>query len=195
MNELQVVDGIDPRSLIEPNEVYVSWSEVGLLAQEVVLQLVPRIEKLGPFDTIVAIKHGATHFVSLVERVLDHNKVAYARLRREETGLSERDSPSPKIVYFPSDEDLRDKNVGLFDEVWETGKSNVRAQHRIMDASPRSLTTITLHFKSECNIFPERKPDIFAAEIDPRYRLYPWELWERVMQARVRKMQAVAVVA
>lgn len=195
MDELQVVDGIDPRSLIEPNEVYVPWAEVGLLAQEVAIPLSQQIEKFGPFDTMVAIKHGATNMAALLERVLPHTRVRYAKLRRKESGLTVVNSPPPEIEYFPADEDLRDQNIALYDEVWESGKSAIRAEHRILEANPRHLTIVTLHFKRECNIYPQRQPDVFGEEIDSRYRLYAWELWERVMQARIKKMQSAAVVA
>ncbi|MBI4090275.1 MAG: phosphoribosyltransferase [Candidatus Kerfeldbacteria bacterium] len=195
MHELEVVDGIDPRSLIEPNEVYVPWAEVGLLAQEVGLKLASHIDKFGPFDTIVAIKHGATCMAALLERTVPHGMLRYAKLRRRETGLTVVESPAPSIDYFPEEKFLRDKNVAIFDEVYETGKSSTRARHTAEESEPRSVTVVTLHYKPECNIFPFCKPDIYGAEIDPRYRCYPWELWERVMQARINKMQvAIAVV-
>ncbi len=195
MKELEIVDGIDPRSLLEPNEVYVPWAEVGFLAQEVAIPLSQQIEKFGPFDTMVAIKHGATNMAALLERVLPHTRVRYAKLKRRESGLTVADSPPPEIEYFPANEDLEDQNVALYDEVWESGKSAVRAEHRILEANPRRLTIVTLHFKPACSIFPGRKPDIFGAEIDPRYRCYPWELWERVMQARIKRLKEAAAVA
>jgi len=195
MLELKPVDGIDPRSLLQPDEVYVPWVEAGLLTQEVGLQLDINIQKFGPFDTMVAIKHGGTYGASLLERTVPHGMLRYAKLKREETGLTVVDAPPPAIEYFPEDALLRNKRVLLFDEVWESGKSAIRAEHRIMESDPRSLVIVTLHFKPECNIFPLRKPDIFGAEIDKRFRCYAWELWERVMNARIalRRGSTVAV--
>lgn len=198
MRELEIVDGIDPRSLIEPNEVYVPWAEVGLLAQTVGLKLWNWIEAYGPIDTIVAIKHGATNAAALLERNIPHGKLTYAKLRRPKTqpsGLSIADAPPPVIEYFPDDTDLTGKVVGLVDEVWESGSSGWVAGERILLARPKTLVKAVLHLKRACVVEKYGMPDIYGEEIDPRYRLYPWELWERVMLARIKRMKESVTVA
>lgn len=192
LHEFDVVDGIDPQNLIEPDEVYVPWAEAGHLAHLVVLQLMPIVAKFGPFDTILAIKHGGTSSASLIERVVPHGVVTYARLKRVESKLSVRDSPPPRIIYFPGSEFITDQSILVWDEVWESGKSGVRVHQEIETMNPRSVHFASLHFKPACNIY-ERKPDVFGQEIDARYRCYPWELWERMMKALIDRAQAQLV--
>ena len=194
MDEFAIVDGIDPRSLIEPDEVYVPWAEAAHLAHEVVLKLMPIVEKFGPFDTIVAIKHGGTSSASLIERVIPHGVVRYARLKRAETKLTERDSPSPTIVYFPDEADIADKRVLGWDEVWESGKSGIRVIQELERLGARSIEFATLHFKPECNHFG-RTPTVYGAEIDRKYRCYPWELWERMAKARLDRAKVLLTKA
>ncbi len=198
MKELEIVNGIDPRTLIKPDEVYVPWAEVGLVAQEAGLKLASWIEAHGPIDTIVAVKHGGTEGAGLIERVIPHGKLTYAKLRRVKTqasGQSVADAPPPEVEYFPDDADLTGKTVCLFDEVHESGSSGWAAGQRILAAGPKELVKVVLHYKPQCALEKYGAPDIIGAEIDPRYRLYPWELWERVMNVRIARMKSLATVA
>ncbi len=193
---MDTVHGLEVRELIRDDEVLVSWEEFVELAIALALQLSVYTTKYGPFDYIVAIKHGATTLSALLERVLEHERIGYARFKRLEEGLTLADSPPPKIVSFPSTEDFRDQRVLVLDEVWESGKTMIRAIHQIEESEPRLVVMAVLHFKADCNIFPQQKPDCCGRVIDRRYRLYPWELFERIvrtLQKRIPEPQAAAV--
>lgn len=179
----------DPVTLLKEGEVPVTWDEAADLAERVVLQVL----KSGVrYDVILIPKHGASFFGALIERVLAEAEAKYARLKREEIGLSVVDSPPPRIVYFPDGESFKDKNVLPIDEVWETGKSIVRLIHEVQKSDPALIDIAVLHYKPECNIYlaAHREPRFFGQKVDRAYRCYPWERWERKIALEMSKEAA-----
>lgn len=195
MKELDIIDGIDPRTLIEEGEVYVPWAEFGVVSQEVGLKLARWIKDHGPIDIILYIKHGAGHMVANLERTVPRARVRSTKMHRQETGLTLVDNPPPVIDYFPEDEDFSGKTAAIFDEVFESGKSMRVAVDRVKAAGAARIITVVLDWKPACGIYPDFTPDIWGRQIDPAFRCYPWELWERVMAARIKQQEQAAAVA
>lgn len=178
----------DPTTFLKPGEVPVTWDESDELAFDVVLKV---LRSGIRYDFILIPKHGASSFGALIERVLEAD-AKYARLQRQESGLSEEHSPPPRIVYFPTDTSFKDRNVLVIDEVWETGKSIVRVIHELNASDPSRVDTAVLHYKPSCNIYlkAHREPTYFGKEIDGAYRCYPWERWERRVALAMSKEAA-----
>lgn len=190
---MRLPDGMTIDQVLRADEVLVSWDEFDELAASVAIQI---LNSGVQYDVILIIKHGASHFGASLERIMVQARAEYARFKREETGLTEEDSPPPKIVYFPTQESLQDMKIMLLDEVWETGKTVVRAIQEInqpvLGLEAALVDVAVLHYKPTCNIYPHRKPKYFGAEIDARYRCYPWELWERVVALTRQRQEAAA---
>lgn len=178
--QLQDMEATDVQAFIRDDEIPVSWEEFDLLARKLAFKI---LQGGVAYDVILIIKHGATTLGALIERVLDHHSAEYARFKREETGLTVAESPPPRIVFFPSPESLKDKKVIILDEVWESGKTSIRARQEVDASDPKLVHIAVLHFKRGCNIYTATGPTYFAEEIDARYRLYPWELFERIVKA------------
>lgn len=79
----------------------------------------------------------------------------------------------PKFFQFPNDEQLRDLNILIVDDVWGSGRTVTAVKNRVSAAGGIPYTCV-LHFNPYRSLFSQAEPDYYAAITDA-YVIYPWE--------------------
>jgi hypoxanthine phosphoribosyltransferase len=83
-------------------------------------------------------------------------------------------SSMPRFHLFPLDEVLRDRRLLVVSHVWNHGRAINAVAGRVQAAGGQPELCV-LHYKPTRSLFPQLKPDYFAAVTD-EYVIYPWEV-------------------
>jgi hypoxanthine phosphoribosyltransferase len=88
----------------------------------------------------------------------------------------------PRFHQFPPDEMLRDRRILVVSHVWNHGRAINAVAGRVQAAGGRPELCV-LHYKPTKSIFPELKPDYYAAVTD-EFIIYPWEAAQQTLPYR-----------
>ena len=91
-------------------------------------------------------------------------------------------SSMPLFHQFPPDELLRDQRVLVVNHVWNHGRAINAVAGRVQAAGGQPELCV-FHYKPTKSLFPELKPDYYAAVTD-EYVSYPWETARRLLPYR-----------
>jgi len=80
----------------------------------------------------------------------------------------------PDFILFPPDAALRGRRTLVVQHVWNHGRTINTVAGRVV-AADGSPELCVLHYKPANSIFPDLKPDYYAAITDD-YIVYPWEV-------------------
>ena len=80
----------------------------------------------------------------------------------------------PHFRLFPVDSRLRGRRILIVQHIWNHGRTINAAAGRVQ-AAGGSPELCVLHYKPTYSIFPQLKPDYYAAITDD-YIVYPWEV-------------------
>ncbi len=171
-----------------------NWSDVEALLEH----LIPQI--YGSFDAMVMISRGGLIPGGLIAERLNLTSLYTAAVRfpaesSPQTGvpIGDRplqaappfDPPTPKprlglphFLQFPDDALLRGKRTLVVYHVWNHGRMINAVAGRVA-AARGSPELCVFHYKPTRSIFPDAKPDYFAA-ITSDYIVYPWEVGRRL---------------
>jgi hypoxanthine phosphoribosyltransferase len=151
---------------------YLSWDDV----EHLTLRLARIIQEAGAdYDVLLGIARGGTIPATLLAQVLEHGMVLTAHLKRYGTGQTASEA-LPKIVAFPSVEQLRGQRILIIDEVHHNGHSIVCAKQEAERNEPASVHTAVLHFKPGSNKYQDFRPTYFVEQTED-WIVYPWELF------------------
>jgi len=143
-----------------------TWSDVDALMDH----LIPQFR--GTFDALLIITRGGIVPGGILSEVLDIRYVLTASVKFY-TGVEKR-MAWPSFLQFPSDDLLRGKRVLVIDDIWDSGRTINAVKGRVEAAGGKPELAV-LHYKPSQSLFPDSKPDYFAAVTD-NWVVYPWEL-------------------
>jgi len=89
----------------------------------------------------------------------------------------------PRIVKSDLDEEIKDSNVLLVDDIADSGRTLKVALEHVYTFKPKSVRVLTLFKKSRSII----TPDYFHEVID-KWVVFPWEIRETISEIRDRKI-------
>jgi hypothetical protein len=151
--------------MITTAPINVTWDEldrlVGVLA-----------EKVGSdYDLVLAITRGGLVPAGILAYHLDLREILVAGVEFYTTGGQTHEAP--RFGHFPDAELLRDKQILVVDEVWESGETMAAVFARTRAAGGRPVSAV-IHYK------PGRsrvalEPDHFAALADG-WVTYPYKV-------------------
>ncbi len=84
----------------------------------------------------------------------------------------------PQYAQFPADSLLRGRRTLVVNHVWNHGRAINAVAGRVQTAGG-SPELCVLHYKPTRSIFPDLRPDYYAAITDD-YVIYPWEVTHRL---------------
>lgn len=148
----------------------VSWEEVNRLIDH----LIPQFE--SEFDAMVIITRGGIVPGGMLCEALDIKDVMTAavdfpfEVEREAAKLY----AWPAFIQFPPDDQLRNRQVLVVDDVWGSGRTITAVKNRV-SAAGGFPSSCVLHFNPHRSLFTEARPDYYAAVTDA-YVIYPWEI-------------------
>ncbi len=141
-----------------------SWQE----AEEAVYSISQKIEDSGfrP-DILVGISRGGLVPSRLFSDILDAPILYTIRISFYSSVGVRKEEPE---VTQPLSVDVSGRNILIVDDISDSGNSLELAEEYLMQSSPGSLKTATLHFKPGSCF----RPDYFYAETSS-WIVYPWE--------------------
>ncbi len=145
-------------------KIFPTWDEIEALADRLVNALA------DDYDVVLVITRAGVFPASfLSERLGLRNITATSVVFYTEMGetLSE-----PRFLNFPDPEILRDRQVLIIDEVWDTGQTMMAVRRRVQEAGG-CPTVAVLHYKPTHSVVDD-EPDFWAAETD-KWVVYPWD--------------------
>ncbi len=171
---------------------FLSWSDVEALLEHLLPQF------YGSFDAALMIARGGIVPGGLIAERLGLTNLLTATIafpanrdRRfgaplADLSVGRLETPTeteahwglPTFVQFPPDTALHGRRTLVINHIWNHGRAVVAAAGRVAAAGGIPETCV-LHFKPGNSLFPQRKPDYFAAVTD-RYIIYPWEAAQRL---------------
>ena len=151
-----------------PEEI-LSWNDVERLIDE----LLPQLQ--GHFDALLMVTRGGIVPGGIVAEALDIRYVMTAAVHF--VSSVEKRLTWPTFLQFPVDALLRDRRVLIMDDIWSNGRTIMTVSGRVRSAGGRPEMAV-LHYKPAESLFPEDRPDYFAAVTD-RWIVYPWEMRSR----------------
>lgn len=146
-----------------------SWPDV----DKIIDLLMPQLESVGPFNTMVVITRGGVIPGGLLAEALDVRAILTAAVdfpATEEAGLM----AWPVFLQFPDDELLRDRKVLIVDDVWGSGRTSTSVRERVIAAGASAYTCV-LHYNPYRSLFTDARPDYYGEATDA-YIVYPWEI-------------------
>lgn len=147
-----------------PQKVFPTWDEIEVLADRLVQQLA------GDYEVVLVVTRAGVFPASfLSERLGLRNITATSVVFYTDAGETLDD---PRFLNFPDDEVLRDKQVLIIDEVWDTGQTMMAVRQRVREAGAHP-TVAVLHYKPTHSVV-NGEPDHWAAETD-KWVVYPWD--------------------
>lgn len=154
----------------------VSWEEVDKLVDV----LVPQIEAVKGFDTILLITRGGIIPGGLLAEALDINYVLTAAVRFPDPILmqvTEQFDPKlalPSFLQFPEAKLIEDRQILIVDDVWGSGRTSTTVKGRCEAARAKAYTCV-FHFNPYRSLMNNAAPDFYAATTDAHI-IYPWEV-------------------
>lgn len=153
----------------------VDWDEI----EKYCIKLNKKIEKKFKFDCIVAICRGGWIPARIISDLSDVKEVGNIRIESYDV-IHKGNARITQDVSI----DIKNKNVLLVDDVADTGDSLMLAKKHLLEKSPNTLITATLHYKSKSKI----KPDFFVKKVDGNtWIIYPWEKRETARKLKENK--------
>lgn len=154
-----------------PQKVFPTWDEIEVLADRLVQQLA------DDYDVALVVTRAGVFPASfLSERLGLRNITATSVVFYTDVGETLDD---PRFLNFPDDEVLRDKQVLIIDEVWDSGRTMMAVRQRVREAGGHP-TVAVLHYKPTHSVV-KGEPDYWAAETD-KWVVYPWDPQRRQMR-------------
>jgi hypoxanthine phosphoribosyltransferase len=157
-----------------------SWADVDSLID----QLLPQMN--GVFDSLLMITRGGIIPGGMIAEALDIRHMLVAAVE-----FPSNDAPRllawPTFLQFPEDEVVRGRRILIVDDVWTHGRHIMTVRGRL-DALGARTEMAVLHYKPTKSLFPNHKPNYFAAVTDAHI-VYPWEINRRPRATRVRVPQ------
>jgi uncharacterized protein len=148
-----------------PAKDIVSWDELDALTADLAAQLEGQ-----RFDVLLAIARGGLVPAGMLAYRLGIREILVAAVAAyDDHGTM---SPTPHLIHFPADDRLRDRDVLVVDEVWETGNTAVLVAELVRQAGGRP-TTAVLHYKPGRSL-NDQAPDHHAVMTD-RWVVYPYK--------------------
>ncbi len=147
----------------------VSWEEVDQLIDE----LVPRIQHLGPFGAMVMITRGGVIPGGLLAEALSIRHLLTASVdfqSTEQSGIM----AWPTFLQFPDPDLLRGRRTLIVDDVWGSGRTSIAVRERVNAAGAQAYNCV-LHFNPYRSLFSNFQPDLYG-DVTDAYVVYPWEI-------------------
>lgn len=155
----------------------VSWEEVDKLVDV----LIPQIESVRGFDTILIITRGGIIPGGLLAESLDINYVLTAAVRFPDPFISEMSATDvtpmmalPSFLQFPEVRLIENRQVLIVDDVWGSGRTSASVKGRCVAAGAKAYTCV-FHYNPYRSLFGEATPDFYGAVTDAHI-IYPWEI-------------------
>lgn len=148
-------------------KIYLSWREF----EKLISTVIPQLQKQN-FDSLLAITRGGIIPGGLIAERLGISKVLVASV--DFYSDEESDMDWPVFMQFPMDNLLQGQRVLTVDDIWDKGKETTAVRERVEQAGGKP-TTFVVHYKPHRSIFPDLKPDYYAA-VTQDWIIYPWEL-------------------
>ena len=146
-----------------PTEIKYSWEKI----IDDTRQLAKTIKRIE-LDTIVTIAEGGW----VPSRILKN----FIEAEYYSIGCDSYDKNGNKLATFKVYQTIepsviKNKNVLIFDEVCESGRTLKKISKLILEMQPKSIYTAVLHHKTTASL----KPDFFAKSFKNKWILYPWD--------------------
>lgn len=156
----------------------VSWEEVDKLVDV----LIPQIESVRGFDTILIITRGGIIPGGLLAEALDINYVLTAAVRFPDPFISEITVTQdvtprlalPSFLQFPEEKLIENRQVLIVDDVWGSGRTSSTVKGRCEAAGAKAYTCV-FHYNPYRSLFDNVTPDFYGAITDAHI-IYPWEI-------------------
>ena len=147
------------------SRVYLSWDEV----ERLIDLLIPQFQ--SEYDALMAITRGGIVPSGMIAERLNipHVLTASVQFYSDEGAAIDW----PIFLQFPSDGLLRDQNILVVDDIWDTGLTIMNVKERIL-AAMGSPELAVLHWKPTRSRFPQDGPDYYSA-VTTDWIVYPWE--------------------
>jgi hypoxanthine phosphoribosyltransferase len=173
-----------------------SWVDVDRLLDHLMPQF------FGQYDALVMITRGGVIPGGLIAERLGIERLYTARVsfpadtHDETSSWGDRAVPPsfarwqaelgltsmPRFHQFPPDKVLRERRILLVSHVWNHGRGINAVAGRVQAAGGQPELCV-LHYKPAHSLFPQLKPDYFAAVTD-EFIVYPWETVRRMLPYR-----------
>lgn len=155
----------------------VSWEEVDKLVDV----LVPQIDAVKGFDTILLITRGGIIPGGLLAEALDINYVVIAAVRFPDPIISQVGEQQfdlklalPSFLQFPEARLIQNRQILIVDDVWGSGRTSSTVKGRCEAAGAKAYTCV-FHFNPYRSLFNNAAPDFYGAVTDAHI-IYPWEV-------------------
>lgn len=146
-----------------------TWADVDKLVD----LLVPQLQGMGLFDSMVMITRGGIVPGGLLAEALDIQHVLTAAVNFP----ADESSPLmawPSFLQFPSADLLVGRRTLIIDDVWGSGRTSTAVRGRV-EAAGANPSTCVFHYNPYRSLFGNAEPDFYAAVTDA-YVIYPWEV-------------------
>jgi uncharacterized protein len=159
-----------------PRQEILSWSEVDMLIDQLLGQMV------GSFDALLMITRGGIIPGGMIAEALKISQILTAAVEFPAADVP-RLLAWPTFLQFPADDLTAGRRVLIVDDVWTHGRHIMTVRGRV-ETTGAAVSTAVLHYKPHASLFPNHKPTYFAAVTDA-FVVYPWEVERRARPTRV----------
>jgi uncharacterized protein len=159
-----------------PRQEVLSWADVDALID----QLVPQMTNV--YDALIMITRGGIVPGGLIAEALNIKHILTAAVEFP-ADITPRLLAWPTFLQFPDDDLTRGRRILVVDDVWTHGRHIMTVRGRLEAAGARPEMAV-LHFKPGQSLFPNHKPNYYAAVTDA-FIVYPWETDRRARGIRM----------
>ena len=153
----------------------VSWKEYHALTQKLAAAI---LSQGPPYDEIVAIARGG---LTLGHLLSDYLRIPISSITIQ--SYSDIQQQGQVVITAGLSKIIKDKRILLVDDIADSGKTLDRATSYLSEFHPKSITRLTMFFKSRSSVMPE----YFAKKTD-KWILLPFEVTEWIYTF-TKKMQ------
>lgn len=144
----------------------VSWEQYHTLAQKLAAAILS--QESHPFDEIVAIARGG---LTLGHLLSDYLRIPISSITIQ--SYTDIQQQGQVTITAGLSKIIQDKRILLVDDIADSGKTLIRATSYLSEFHPKSITRLTMFFKSHSAVIPE----YFAKKTD-KWILLPFEVTE-----------------
>ena len=155
---------------MEQRTEIITWRDIDLLIDH----LMPQFET--EFEAMVMITRGGIIPGGLLAQAMNLTHILTAAVDFP-TGIESEKARLfawPQFIQFPEDRLLVGRRTLIVDDVWGHGRTITTVKNRVSSAGGFPYTCV-LHFNPYRNLFPNIRPDYYAAITDAHI-VYPWEI-------------------
>ena len=151
----------------------ISWLEVDKLIDHLIPQFT------AEFDVILMIQKGGLIPGGILAESLGINQLFLTDIDFPKEFELEQQRSNPRFLSWPTTRNFPEKSlieerkVLIVGAAWGTGRCFSALRNRVNGANGKPYTCV-LHYNPNRNLFPEEKPDFYAAVTDA-WIIYPWE--------------------